>query len=136
MDEKEVERRLLSLERRVAALEDHSHQGAEIPLPQSAVAPETVGEIGILSVDSRIVERNEDYEKNAWKVELHNLTDRPLEVFIQVEFLDAEGFALDEDNADTLLAPGEKKALRGYVLMDLDLADQVNSLSASAKTYD
>lgn len=70
------------------------------------------------TIDTRMTESNESWQRWSWQVEARNLTSE-LQVFsLEVRWLDAGGFVIDDDREYGLrLGPGESKTFTGYQLI-------------------
>ena len=85
----------------------------------------------ILSVDGRITESNSVWWKYAYIVELQNTSDKRLLLDATIEFLDTDGFVVDDDRVyDFLLEPGETSSMTGYALIDASVAANVDGINA------
>ena len=139
----EILRRLLSLERRVSELEDHlGEAGGNRTQPSAERLPEGQSETGspgvtVLSVTSRPVSSDSDigWDEIAWKVEIRN--DGPAsELSVDVEFLDEEGFPLDEDHETIHLGANQTGTARGKLSVESDIAIQFAQIAAKVTRYD
>jgi hypothetical protein len=101
---------------------------AEAPVPPRAPAGP---KFQIVNVDSRVTESNAVWSKYAWQVTVKNLTGDPLLLTITVEFLDAQGFVVDDDTEYNLpLGPYEESTFRDYDLVTASIAGNVQKINA------
>jgi hypothetical protein len=142
-----LEPRVAALETTVAALQkEHgalatqAAQLASTPTPAAAKllptpTPKATATdaplFAILSVDGRITESNDVWWKYAYIVELQNTSDQRLLLNATIEFLDADGFVVDDDFVyDFLLESGETRNMTGYALIDASVAGDVDGINA------
>jgi len=143
-----LENRVKALETTVAALQkDHAALAAQVarlastPTPAAALllptptpaptADPDASLFEILSVDGRITESNSVWWKYAYIVELQNTSDKRLLLDATIEFLDTDGFVVDDDRVyDFLLEPGETSSMTGYALIDASVAANVDGINA------
>lgn len=97
--------------------------------------PQEPGEpFRIVSVETKLVEANEIWHKYSWKLTLENLTKRGLWLIATLQWLDADGFVIDEDvEYDIHLASLETKIFRGYQLISMPAATNVETIHATVK---
>ena len=94
-------------------------------------APKKHEPIEVAELQTKVVERNEVYHKISYIVTLKNNTlETKQGVGVTINFLDADGFILDDTPKylDTL-PPGETK-VRGYALVDTALAIRIATIKA------
>lgn len=97
----------------------------------SHTAEPTGPKFQIVNVDSRVTESNDVWSKYAWQVTVKNLTDQQLRLDITVEFLDAQGFVVDDDSENNLaLDPYEETTFRDYDLVTASVAGNINKVNA------
>lgn len=88
-------------------------------------------DIKIHSVDGKVVEANDVWWKMAWVLEIENIGTSTINLTAKIEFLDAEGFVLDDDyDYGIRVKPGETVTANGYALVDASVAPNVDSISA------
>ena len=117
---------------------------ATSPKPQATVPPATETspptspkynwELSGLTYN--ITEKGETWWKFAWQATLKNNTSHQVEFFIEVNFLDKDGFIVDDDieNPSTF-NPNEQRVVRGYALIDIEIAPDVKSIEAEVTAY-
>lgn len=96
--------------------------------PTAAPAPATDhrNDVQIVEIDSRVTEDNSSWARHAWKLTLHNSTDRPISVHATIKFLDADGFLVDEDTEYSLVVPPmQDETFTGSKLITHPGADRV-----------
>jgi hypothetical protein len=102
-----------------------------LPTPTPRAAATDAPLFAILSVDGRVTESNEVWWKYAYIVALQNTSTQRLLLNATVEFLDADGFVVDDERVyDFLLEPGETRSMTGYALIDAGVAGDVDSINA------
>lgn len=145
-------RRVQALETAVAALEqDHAALAVQVAqiastpspaaarlLPAPTLTPTPAPTLAadeplfeILSVDGRITESNNVWWKYAYIVEVQNTSEQRLLLNATIEFLDADGFLVDDDFVyGFLLEPGATDSITGYALIDAAVAPNVEGINA------
>jgi hypothetical protein len=109
--------------------------------PSAAAAPSdlvepTAPKFQIVNVDSRVTESNDVWSKYAWQVTVKNLTDQQLRLDITVEFLDAQGFVVDDDSENNLaLDPYEEATFRDYDLVTASVAGSISKVNAKVGVH-
>lgn len=75
-------------------------------------------EIAIISIDTKITEKNSLWWKWAWVLKLKNNTSRDQSVKAIIKWTDADSFIIDTDTAYSLLVPaGQEKTFNGFALI-------------------
>src|SRR5690606_9249097 len=88
----------------------------------------------IVEVDTRVTEMNNVWWKYAWLLTLENQSSDFLVLAAEIQFLDEDGFVVDDDIAlDLSLGAGETKTFRDYVLVDASVASSVDAINALVK---
>lgn len=88
----------------------------------------------VLSVDSKCTEANNVWHKYAWKLTLENLSTQGVSLIATLQWLDADGFVIDEDiDYNIHLMGSETKTFRGYQLISMPAASNVQTINASVK---
>lgn len=102
----------------------------EQPIPLAAAEPT----FRIVEVDTRVTEMNNVWWKYAWLLTLENQSSDLLVLAAEIQFLDEDGFVVDDDIAlDLRLGAGETKTFRDYVLVDASVASSVDAINALVK---
>lgn len=70
---------------------------------------------------------SKNYTEIAWKVKLHNSSDKPITFDITVAFLDSAKDKLGETTRTSKIKPGESKMVSNLVLMPANQAGQIDS---------
>ncbi len=130
--------RLGALEKRVSELEElvlaMSSGILEPNGPDPAQQDEpdaVVKSFEILGVDARITESNDVWSKFAWKLDLRSNSSDPLLLHATVQFLDQDGFVVDDMSQDGIrLTAGSEETVRGYALIDAGVVDSIDSVNA------
>jgi uncharacterized membrane protein len=87
----------------------------------------------ITTVESRLTESNAVWSKFAWRLVLSNRTADTLACRATIEFLDADGIAVDDHNAHNLIVPpSQDESFTGYALLTASTVDKVQSTRAKA----
>lgn len=126
----ELESRLEELEARVGELEAGDiptpQRDTSVPIPAPAAKP-----FEVVAIDAKITEANTVWSKFAWKLTVKNLTMNPMVLAANIEFLDKDGFVVDEDTeSNLLLQAGAQNVYTGYKLITAAVVGSVNSISA------
>jgi len=113
----------------------HSTHGSATTRPElGGIDSKPKPKLEILSIDGKVTETNQVWWKYAWKVEIENLTDISTVVDVTIEFLDGDGFIIDEDDTrNTMISGNSKKTVTGYALINLPGAKNVEQFQARVK---
>ena len=85
----------------------------------------------IVSVESKVTEQNDVFWRHAWRLTIRNRDSAPLRFNATIEFQDAEGFVISEDNAYGLSVPGDsEETFTGYDLIQVPGARRVAQTNA------
>jgi hypothetical protein len=88
----------------------------------------------IVDIDSRVTESNETWSKFAWKLTVKNKSSQTLAFDATIEFLDSDGFVIDDDSEFGLVVgAGETKTFTGYDLVTSASATKVRSTNAKVR---
>ena len=103
---------------------------------ESTASPEPKqSEIEITDLDAKVTETNQVWSKYSWKITVNNLGDTGKTLDAKMEFLDADGFIIDDDTERNQYIPANsEKVITGYALIDADVAANVEKLNASVKS--
>lgn len=92
---------------------------------------ESAGDFQIVGVDAKVTERNDSWSKFAWQLTLKNNSAATIRVDATIEFLDSDGFVVEDDREYGLVLPGgQQETYRGYDLVDAEIAHNVSSVNA------
>lgn len=69
-----------------------------------------------------ITEKSSNYWYFSWQVSIKNMTLQSLTAYIEVHFLNAQGFSLEWTNDIVEFAPQEEKVIRGEEMVDSSIA--------------
>ena len=104
--------------------------GLSLAAPNVAPASDADA-IHINDVQSRVTESNSIWEKHAWQVELRNMAQQPSVCELTIEWLDADGFIIDDDlERIRLRCCGATDTFRGYALVSQPATQNVRSVNA------
>jgi len=85
----------------------------------------------IVDISTRVTESNSTWWKYAWKLTLRNKSDQTLRLDAHIEFLDQDGFVVDDTFENNLiLRAGEEDTFTGYDLIDAEIANNVEKVNA------
>lgn len=91
----------------------------------------------IVSVDGRVTEKNDSWWRFAYIVEIENRDDYEMVLDLTVQFLDADGFIVDDDYSYNLyIGAHTTKQFTGYDLVTASVAENVESINASVEIND
>ncbi|WP_246151662.1 hypothetical protein [Rubripirellula reticaptiva] len=62
--------------------------------------------VEVVKLEQKVVKRTKNYVYRGWRVDVANTLDTNVEIYIEVEWLDADGFRVDYANESRVLAPG------------------------------
>jgi hypothetical protein len=112
--------------------------GAESTQPASAnradipAAVNAAGSLKIEAIDTRATETNDVWARYAWKLSVSNAGDGPTEFSVRIEWQDADGFVIDEDEENGLaLGAHESRTFTGDKLIDYPAASRVSKVEAN-----
>lgn len=106
-----------------------SAQTLEEPQPTPHRIPQPPVEI--VSLDARVTESNDSWDKYAWQLVLRSRSDEALVCSAVIKFLDDAGFIVDQDTARGLsLNPHAQETFTGYQLISQPAAKNVRSTKA------
>lgn len=138
--------RIANLEAKFAQLEQRLEklEGLQVlkssPLPPQPVVSfsekttDNVNLFEIVSIDTRIIETNDSWSKIAWKLVIKNLTDTALAFNAYIEFLDEDGFLIDDTlEPNLLLFARNEQAYTGNTLIDASLIGNVVTVQAKVR---
>ena len=88
----------------------------------------------IISIDAKVTEKNDIWWKNAWILVIKNDSPSNLSFDATIEFLDADGFVVDDDRVyDLQVNAGEQETFTGYALVDASVAPNVKQVHAKVR---
>ena len=112
-----------------------SIDGAPPPVAADSVPfPAAEKDWDVVSVDSRVTERNDSWWRFAWRLTMRNTgaNDRVFNATIQ--FQDEDGFVIDSDRGyNLILKAGEEKSFTGFSLVRLPGARNVHQTYAKVQ---
>lgn len=87
----------------------------------------------IVDITTRPTEQNSSWWKYAWVLKVKNNGDKTLLFDATIQWLDADGFVVDDDSKYGLMvAAGETRTFQDYQLIDASVARNVASVNAKA----
>lgn len=94
----------------------------------------SAGAVDVVSIDSKVTESNSVWQKCAWVLVLENKGTSATAVDARIEWLDADGFVIDDDNVyGVALQAGTRDTVTGYQLINLPGALNIKKVSAKIK---
>ena len=73
----------------------------------------------------KITEKSTNYWYYSWQISIKNMTSRALTLYIEIQFLDADGFIVEWTNDIVELNSQEEKTLRGTAMVDASIAANI-----------
>jgi hypothetical protein len=133
-----LEARVSQLEQKLAKLESSQTSIILPSLPTSASlledSPDNNDLFEIVSVDTKTIETNDSWSKIAWKLVVKNLSNTSIVFHASIEFLDKDGFIVDDTFESNLLLPAKsQQTYTGYTLIDAPLVPSISSISAKVR---
>jgi hypothetical protein len=133
--------RIANLEKKVAQLEQRIAELESVKTPLHSpfsTTPVSVPDnpadgklFEIVSIDTKIIEANDSWTKVAWKLIVQNLSNSPIAFHASIEFLDQDGFMVDETMEPNLVLPAKKQqTYTGNTLIDAPLMENISSIRA------
>lgn len=88
----------------------------------------------VVSASGRATERNNSWWRFAWVVTIANHSSEVRDFKLQVQFMDADGYVIDDDTAYSLTVPPlQTKTFRDSDLVDASVARKVTSINPVIK---
>ena len=104
-------------------------EAAPAPEPKAAAAPGK--SFKIVKLHCKVIERRSAWWKFSWLLEIENRTDYLLALRGVIDFLDGDGFMIDNSEAKEIdLLPQETATFKGYELIGAEAADTVRKYEA------
>jgi hypothetical protein len=131
-----LEEKIASLEERISSLEYlFTSSLATLSFPSAPQPNAQEKQFEILGIDTKITEANNSWSKFAWILRVKNLSNTALSIQATIEFLDGDGFVVDDDfRPNLLLPPNQEETFTGYELIDAFVAGNVASINAKVRT--
>ena len=95
-----------------------------------AAVPNSRPDFEVLDVRAKVTEANDVWWRWSYQLKARNNTLLPIDKLLHVEFLDAEGYIIDDSPCPVKLSAGETKTFLGTALIDLPGAQRVKSAKA------
>ncbi len=87
--------------------------------------------IQIVNIATKITEKNDAYYKFSWILTVKNDADSSKSFTARIEWLDKDGFIIDDDIAhDLTIGANKEKHFTGYTLTNADVASTVSNVRA------
>lgn len=107
--------------------------------PPSSTEPETTPTIvknwELSNARYKIIEKNDMWWKFSYQVTVKNNTSYVVKFFITVNYLDQQGYIVDDSLANPPeFEPREQRTVRGYCLIDTEIAPDVRSIEAEVSS--
>jgi len=132
-----LEAKIIQLEQRLAKLESLQMPEQISLKPTASNSKEDSGDtrmIEIISIDTRLVEANDTWSKIAWKLVIKNLTDKKVIFHANIEFLDKDGFLVDDTfESNLIISAQSEQSFTGTTLIDAPLIERVSSIQAKVE---
>jgi hypothetical protein len=129
-----LEKKVAQLERRIAELESAKAPLSSLFSTTPASVPDKSPDdkfFEIVSIDTKVIEANDSWTKVAWKLVVQSLSNAPLAFHASIEFLDGDGFIVDDTPASNLILPAKnQETYTGYTLIDAALMQNISSIRA------
>jgi hypothetical protein len=110
---------------------------ASAPQPASTPSQPSGNPLDIIDVSTRVTERNNSWWRFAWILVLRNNTDAALSADATIEFVDADGFVIDDVNEYRLVVPANaQREFTGSTLINLPGAGNVSGVRGKAGLRD
>jgi hypothetical protein len=88
-------------------------------------------QLKITSIDTRVTESNDIWSRFAWILKVENKGSSPVAIDAVIEFVDSDGFVIEEDRAYSLLAkPNQETEFTGYSLINSPVDKNVDGIKA------
>jgi len=104
------------------------------PHKSEEVAPPQEKEWRVVEVDAKVTESNDSWWRYAWRLTLANDSQKPMVFSATIEFQDADGFVIDQDDEHGLVVPAtSEKTFTGYELVSMPGATKVQQTLAKVR---
>lgn len=97
-----------------------------IPTPTTPSAPQYNWEITNLRY--KITEKGENYWYFSWQATVKNNISSSIDFFVQVNFVDKDGFIIDWDIESLVLNPKEQRSIKGTQMIEAELASGIKRI--------
>lgn len=99
--------------------------------PASSSTPRIDENLKILDISTKVTESNDVWSKFAWRLTVENDGQAPSSFDATIDFLDKDGFVVDEDESNNLgLQPHQKDTFTGFKLIEAASVSKVAKVSA------
>jgi len=99
--------------------------------PSPSPTPTIVENWKIYNIRYQVTEKNDTWWKFSWQLTLKNNTSSIVNFLVNVNFVDRNGFIIDDDiNNPPEFTPKEQRTIKGYALIDAELAPNVKDMEA------
>ena len=101
------------------------------------VTPPPPAELYIITenLSYRIMETSTNYWDYSWQISIKNMTCQTLALYIELQFLDADGFIVEWTNDIVEFNSQEEKTLRGTAMVDVAIAANIVSAVADIEIF-
>lgn len=107
---------------------DESETSAQTGQPINPIDEDTG--LQVLRASARATEKNKSWWRFGWTVTIANHSSETRDFRLQVQFMDADGFVVDDDTEHGLTIPaGQSKTFRDSDLIDATVARRVKSVN-------
>ncbi len=109
-----------------------------MPAPNQPVVPSPKPKViwVLWGLNYEITEKTPGWWKFSWQATLKNNTTSTVDFFINVKFLNQEGFVVGDDIVNPpVFGPGEQRDIRGFALIDIDVAPGVYNIESDTTAY-
>jgi hypothetical protein len=111
----------------VPAIDPHPNESIETPPPKTLAQIESAEPIlRVVEFKEKIAKHTADDICRSWRVDVENRLDADVEGYLEVEWLDADGFRVDYANEVRTLSPG-MNLITGIEMLDRDESERVHS---------
>ena len=99
------------------------------PSPTPTPTPSPKYKWEIVDLTYKVTEENPSWWKFSWQAMVKNNTNSSVEFFITVNFLDKDGFIIEDDTENPIdFRPLEQRVIKGYSLIDTEIASDVKRI--------
>lgn len=96
------------------------------PSPSPSLPPSPKYNWEVVDLSYKITEKGETWWKFSWQATVKNNTTSVVEFYIDVHFVDKDGFIVDDDIINpSAFSPKEQRLVKGYALVDIDIAPDI-----------
>lgn len=106
---------------------------ASVLLLALALAPVSAeaGVFRVVSIDSKVTESNDTWERHSWILKVRNAGQGDLSCRGEIQWLDRGGFVVDDDPVSFTIRGNQTLSFRNYALIDTAVSRTVHTVATN-----